>query len=57
MTKGATIGMFYIRIGATAMADVDAGSYILVVQVENSTVDYVQEITQEKLTISAQGIV
>ena len=57
MTKGATIGSFQIRIGATTMAAVDAGSYILVVQVENSTVDYVQEIAQEKLTITAQGIV
>ena len=57
MTKGTDIGVFRIRIGATAMAAIPAGSYILVVQVENSTVDYVQEIAQEKLTLTAQGIV
>ena len=57
MTEGTDIGAFQIRIGATAMAAIPAGSYILVVQVENSIVDYAQEIAQEKLTLTAQGIV
>lgn len=57
MTKGTTIGAFQIRIGASVMKDVAVGKYYLIVQVENTTVDYRQEIAQEKLEIVAQGIV
>jgi len=56
MSKGTTIGTFQIRIGASVMEDVPVGKYYLIVQVENSTVDYRQEIAQEKLEIVAQGI-
>lgn len=57
MTKDATtIGKFYIRIGTTAAATLTVGNYFLVVQVDNTTVDYRQEIVHEKITITAQGI-
>jgi len=56
MTKGVAIGVFYVRIGSTAMAALTPGNYYLICQVENTTVDYVQEIVQEKLIISTQGI-
>lgn len=56
MSKGPTIGTFKIRIGASVMENVAVGKYYLIVQVENSTVDYRQEIAQEKLEIVAQGI-
>ena len=57
MTKGTDIGAFYVRIGSTAMGTLAVGSYFLICEVENTTVDYVQEVVQEKLTISTQGIV
>jgi len=57
MTKDATeIGKFYVRIGASQMAILAVGTHYLVCQVTNSTVDYVQEVVQEKLTIITQGI-
>jgi len=57
LTKDAdAIGKFYLRIGSTDMGTLTVGNYIIVCQVENATVDYVQEIVQEKLTISTQGI-
>jgi len=57
MTKGTDIGTFYVRIGSTAMGTLAVGNYFLICEVENTTVDYVQEVVQEKLTISTQGIV
>lgn len=56
MTKTATAGQFRVRIGSTLMAGLSVRNYVLVCQVENTTVDYRQEIAQEKLTITAQGI-
>ena len=57
MTKDATtIGKFYIRIGTTAAATLTVGNYFLVVQVDNTTVDYRQEILQAQLRIQTQGI-
>lgn len=56
MTKGADIGVFWVRVGSTAMSTLQVGTYYLICQVKNTTVDYVQEVVQEKLTITAQGI-
>ena len=56
MAKTDTIGQFRVRIGASYMQTVPVGSYILVCEVKNDTVDYCQEIAQEKLTITTQGI-
>ncbi len=56
MAKGATIGDFRMRAGATAMAAVDPGDYLLVLQISNAAADYRQEIAHEKLLISMQGV-
>lgn len=51
-----TLGKFYLRIGTTSAALLSVGTYYLTIQVDNATVDYRQEIAQEKITIVAQGI-
>ena len=57
LTKDAdVIGKFYLRVGSTQMSTLPVGNYIIACQVQNTTVDYVQEIVQEKLKITAQGI-
>lgn len=58
LTKDATeLGKFYLRITTTQAALLSVGTYYLTIQVDNTTVDYRQEIAQEKITITAQGIV
>jgi len=57
MIQDPVLRKFYARVGATEMSTLSVGNYIAVGQVENSTVDYRQEIFQEKLVITPQGII
>lgn len=58
LTKDATtLGKFYLRITTAQAALLSVGTYYLTIQVDNATVDYRQEIVQEKITITTQGIV
>lgn len=50
------LGKFYLRIGKAQAALLSVGTYFLTIQVDNATVDYCQEIAQEKVTIAEQGI-
>lgn len=57
LTKDSTVtGLFKLRIGTSVTSALTVGDYYLIVQVDNTTVDYRQEILQAQLRIQTQGI-
>jgi hypothetical protein len=57
MAKSGDNMSFQQRITPTNTLAVPVGTYILITQIDNSTLAYSSEITQTKIQITTQGIV
>lgn len=56
LTKTVTTGKFRFNLPTAVSAALAVGEYFLILQVENTSVDYRQEIAQDRLTVKTQGI-
>lgn len=56
LTKTATTGKFRFNLPTAVSAALAVGEYVLIMQVENTSVDYRQEISQDRLIVKTQGI-
>jgi hypothetical protein len=57
MAPSADLKAMELRIAPTDTASITEGSYILVAQITNTTLGYSDEVIQDPLTITAQGII